>query len=123
MKLLLDMNLPPALTTALRSAGFESVHWSNVGDHRASDAAVLKWAHDNGHIVVTHDLDFAALLAAGGQTSPSVVQLRTRDLRPAQYAQLLRAALEQARDALDAGALVTVSDAESRIRILPLRQP
>ena len=122
MKLLLDMNLPPALTTALRSAGFESVHWSNVGDHRASDATVLKWAHDNGHIVVTHDLDFAALLAAGGQTSPSVVQLRTRDLRPAQYAQLLLAALEQARDALNAGALVTVSDAESRIRILPLRQ-
>ena len=122
MKLLLDMNLPPALTTALRSVGFESVHWSDVGDHRASDAIVLKWAHDNGHIVVTHDLDFAALLAAGGQTSPSVVQLRTRDLRPAQYAQLLLAALEQARDALNVGALVTVNDAESRIRILPLRQ-
>jgi hypothetical protein len=29
--------------------------------------------------------------------------------------------LAQARDAIDAGALVTVSDVESRIRILPLR--
>lgn len=123
MKLLLDMNLPPSLTATLLSAGFTAVHWSAVGDHRAPDATVLKWAHDNHHIVVTHDLDFSALLAAGGQSSPSVIQLRTRDLRPDQYAPLLIAALSQSRDALDAGALVTVSDAESRIRILPLRHP
>jgi len=121
VKLLLDMNLPPSLTMALRSAGFAAVHWSEVGDHRATDATVLKWAHDNQHVVVTHDLDFAALLAAGGQTAPSVIQLRTRDLRPTEYAPLLIAALAQARDAIDAGALVTVSDVESRIRILPLR--
>ena len=123
MKLLLDMNLPPSLTATLRSAGFTAVHWSEVGDHRAQDVAVLRWAHDNHHLVVTHDLDFSALLAAGGQSSPSVIQLRTRDLRPDQYAPLLIAALSQSRDALDAGALVTVSDAESRIRILPLRHP
>jgi predicted nuclease of predicted toxin-antitoxin system len=121
VKLLLDMNLPPSLTATLRSAGFTAVHWSDVGDHRAPDIAVLKWAHDNNHIVVTHDLDFSALLAAGGKSSPSVIQLRTRDLRPAQYAPLLISALSQSRDALEAGALVTVSDAESRIRILPLR--
>ena len=123
MKLLLDMNLPPSLTATLRSAGFTAVHWSDVGDHRAPDVTVLRWAHDNRHIVVTHDLDFSALLASGGQNSPSVIQLRTRDLRPDQYAPLLIAALSQSRDALDAGALVTVSDAESRIRILPLRHP
>jgi predicted nuclease of predicted toxin-antitoxin system len=121
VKLLLDMNIPPSVALALRSAGFTAVHWSDIGDHRAQDATLLLWAHDNGHVVVTHDLDFAALLAAGGQGSPSVIQLRTRDLRPDRYTPLLIDALSQSRDALDAGALVTVSEAESRIRILPLR--
>ena len=121
MKLLLDMNIPPAVALALRSAGFTAVHWSDIGDQRAQDATLLLWAHDNGHIVVTHDLDFAALLAAGGRSSPSVIQLRTRDLRPDRYAPLLIDALSQSRDALEAGALVTVSEAEARIRILPLR--
>jgi len=71
---------------------------------------------------VTHDLDFGALLAAGGQRTPSVLQLRTADLSPDVYAPLLIAALNQTADALADGALVTVSPSESRVRILPLRR-
>jgi predicted nuclease of predicted toxin-antitoxin system len=76
----------------------------------------------NDHVLVTHDLDFGALLAAGGQPTPSVIQLRTADLAPESYAPLLVAALTQAADTLADGALVTVSPRESRIRILPLRR-
>ena len=116
------MNLPPALTMTLRSAGFATVHWSEIGDPRATDATVLDWARANGHVLVTHDLDFGALLAAGGQQSPSVIQLRTADLAPEAYAPLLIAALGQNGDTLAEGALVTVSPSESRARILPLRR-
>ncbi len=122
MKLLLEVNLPPSLTATLRSAGFTAVHWSDIGDPRAADATVLHWAHANDHVLVTHDLDFGALLAAGGQRSPSVMQLRTADLMPDAYAPLLIAALHQTGDALADGALVTVSPRESRLRILPLRR-
>ena len=122
MKLLLDMNLPPSLTMTLRSAGFTALHWSEIGDPRAADATVLDWARANGHVLVTHDLDFGALLAAGGQPSPSVIQLRTADLAPEAYAPLLIAALSQNGDTLADGALVTVSPSESRVRILPLRR-
>lgn len=122
MKLLLDMNLPPSLTVTLRAAGFTAVHWSEIGDPRAADTIVLDWARANGHILVTHDLDFGALLAAGGQPSPSVIQLRTADLAPDAYAPLLIAALGQTGDTLAEGALVTVSPRESRVRILPLRR-
>jgi predicted nuclease of predicted toxin-antitoxin system len=122
VKLLLDMNLPPSLTATLRSAGFTAVHWSEMGDPRAADMTVLDWARANGHVLVTHDLDFGALLAAGGQQSPSVIQLRTADLAPDAYAPLLIAALNQTSDTLADGALVTVSPSESRVRILPLRR-
>ncbi len=122
MKLLLDMNLPPSVTATLRSAGFSVVHWSDEGDPRAADTTVLEWAQTNGHVLVTHDLDFGALLAAGGQRTPSVLQLRTADLAPDVYAPLLIAALHQTADALTEGALVTVSPSESRVRILPLRR-
>ena len=71
---------------------------------------------------MTHDLDFGALLAAGGQQSPSVIQLRTADLAPDASAPLLIAALDQTSDTLADGALVTVSPSESRVRILPLRR-
>lgn len=34
MKILIDMNLSPDWVDALRSNGFDCVHWSRVGDPR-----------------------------------------------------------------------------------------
>jgi predicted nuclease of predicted toxin-antitoxin system len=73
MKLLLDMNLAPDWCGVLGREGFDAVHWSAVGDGRATDAIVMAWARANGRVVVTHDLDFGALLAATGAEGPSVV--------------------------------------------------
>ncbi|MBP9592345.1 MAG: DUF5615 family PIN-like protein [Steroidobacteraceae bacterium] len=122
MKLLLDMNIPPSLAERLESAGHQAVHWSQVGDPRASDTKVLEWARANHFVLITHDLDFGALLAAGGDLTPSVFQLRTGDLGPDAFAPMLIEALDQVRDALEVGSLVTVSPAEARIRILPLKR-
>ena len=41
MKLLLDMNLAPRWVGFLQEHGFEAVHWSSVGDAKASDAAIM----------------------------------------------------------------------------------
>jgi hypothetical protein len=43
VKLLLDMNLSPVWATILREAGFESVHWSQVGKPTASDKEIFDW--------------------------------------------------------------------------------
>jgi len=40
MKILIDMNLSPAWVTALKEAGFESVHWSEIGEPDASDETI-----------------------------------------------------------------------------------
>ncbi|MEF8794358.1 MAG: DUF5615 family PIN-like protein [Thiohalorhabdus sp.] len=64
MKLLLDMNLSPRWTAVLSDAGFETVHWSTIGPNDAPDTQIMAFAQANGHVVVTHDLDFSAILAA-----------------------------------------------------------
>ena len=74
MKLLLDMNLSPRWVRTLTDAGFEAQHWSICGKGSAADAEIMAFAKANGYVVVTHDLDFSAILAATGGDKPSVVQ-------------------------------------------------
>jgi predicted nuclease of predicted toxin-antitoxin system len=41
VNLLLDMNLSPVLARLLSSHGHDVVHWSEVGDYRATDVTIL----------------------------------------------------------------------------------
>ena len=120
MKLLVDMNLSPDWCPVLKRQGWTTAHWSAVGDPRAPDRAVMDWARTNGYVVLTHDLDFGALLATTRSTGPSVVQLRTRDVLPAGVETLLVAVLRAHQVALEHGALVSVDEARGRVRVLPL---
>ena len=56
MKLLVGMNISPALCAVLSAAGWESIHWSDVGDRSATDSAILEYAKTHGYVVLTHDL-------------------------------------------------------------------
>jgi predicted nuclease of predicted toxin-antitoxin system len=71
MKLLVDMNLSPRWIVALRGAGVEAEHWSEVGDPRAPDEKIMACAAAGGWVVLTHDLDFGAILAATRGDKPS----------------------------------------------------
>lgn len=73
MKLLVDMNLSPRWIGLLEGAGIEAVHWSSVGARNAPDAQIMAYASASGSIVLTHDLDFGAILAATHGEKPSVV--------------------------------------------------
>lgn len=123
MKILIDMNLSPAWVGFLEGYGFVAVHWSNIGDPRAPDRELMSWAREHEHVVFTHDLDFGVLLATSGDSSPSVVQVRTLDVLPdaigAQVVEVLRG---HGVD-LDAGAIVTLDGSTSRVRILPVHRP
>jgi predicted nuclease of predicted toxin-antitoxin system len=122
LKLLIDMNLSPSWVEALRVMGFEAVHWSNVGDPRASDRELLAHAKAAGYTVFTNDLDFGAILAASAASGPSVIQVRATDLTPAHLGSLVERALGQYRELLETGALITVESARLRTRILPLKK-
>ena len=122
MKLLVDMNLSPSWVEALRAMGFEAVHWSSVGDPRASDRELLAYAEAGGLHRFHDDLDFGTILAASAASSPSVIQVRATDLTPARLGSLVQSALAQYGDWLEAGALITIEAARLRARILPLKK-
>jgi predicted nuclease of predicted toxin-antitoxin system len=121
MKVLVDMNLSPAWVSLLAEAGFEAIHWSDVGAANAPDDELLIWAAEHGCIVLTADLDFGAILAAARTTRPSVVQVRSDILTPQAIGGKVMAAMRQAREELLEGALISVDAARARLRILPLR--
>jgi predicted nuclease of predicted toxin-antitoxin system len=122
MRILVDVNLPPTWVETREAAGFEGVHWRDVGAMNAPDVAIMQWARDHQAIVFTHDLDFSALLAATGALGPSVVQVRTQDVTPAAISTVVIAALKQHHAALLQGALVTIDLLATRVRILPIRR-
>jgi predicted nuclease of predicted toxin-antitoxin system len=122
LKLLLDMNLSPALAPMLASAGHLVRHWSSVGDPRAPDSVVLEWCRTNDHVLITNDLGFGAILAAAGATAPSVLQVRDHDLAPNRLLPVLLSALQQFRSALEQRALISVDPRRTRVRVLPIGQ-
>jgi predicted nuclease of predicted toxin-antitoxin system len=119
MKILIDMNLSPDWVKVLADAGWESVHWSTVGDMRAPDEVIMAWVRENDCVVFTHDLDFGVLLALTRAESPSVIQVRTQDAFPNALGDRLIKVLQEHQSALEKGALLTVDEGKSRVRILP----
>ncbi|HTW59569.1 MAG TPA: DUF5615 family PIN-like protein [Terriglobales bacterium] len=120
MKLLVDMNLSPRWVDLLHHAGWEAEHWSALGRANAPDSEIMAYAAKHGYVVLTHDLDFSAILAATHGEKPSVVQLRIDDINPREAGTRLVTALRHLERELEAGALITIGMQKSRVRLLPL---
>ncbi len=121
MKLLIDMNLSPLWVAVFEKEGLEAIHWTDVGDPRAPDSDIMRWARDNGYTVFTHDLDFGALLAASRHESPSVIQVRCQNVTPDYIGNCVLSALTQFKQHLKEGALISINEKNARVRILPLK--
>ena len=120
MKLLVDMNLSPRWIDVFAGAEIGSVHWSSLGASNASDTEIMAFAASNDYVLITHDLDFGAILAATQDEKPSVVQIRSDDVNPDVIGVTVVMALRQMADELETGALVTVDTNRTRLRVLPL---
>jgi predicted nuclease of predicted toxin-antitoxin system len=121
MKLLVDMNLSPHWVDLLANAGIDAEHWSKIGPHNAPDSEIMAYAKANEYIVLTHDLDFGAILAATHGEKPSVVQIRSEDVSPDAIGKQVIVALCQMESELKSGALLTIDPRRTRLRILPLQ--
>jgi predicted nuclease of predicted toxin-antitoxin system len=120
MKLLHDMNLSPRWAAWFTAEGIQAVHWSTLGAPDAPDEVVMAFARAEDYIVLTHDLDFSAILAASKGNKPSVEQIRSDDLRPERIGEMVVQALRQTQDELEAGALLIIDMWRARVRLLPL---
>lgn len=120
MRIVIDMNLSPRWVKFLANAGIEAAHWSAIGPQNAPDAEIMAYAASHGLTVLTHDLDFSAILSATQGNKPSVVQIRAEDISPEKIGRQVVNALKQSAAELTEGALVTVDPNRSRLRVLPL---
>ncbi len=118
--IVVDMNLSVEWIPFLEQEGWPAVHWSDIGDPRAEDTAIMAWALREGRVVFTHDLDFGTTLALTHAGGSSVIQVRSQRVLPEHIGALVLAALKQYEAELSAGALVVVEAGRNRVRVLPL---
>ena len=81
----------------------------------------MAFAAANDYVVLTHDLDFSAILAATHGDKPSVVQIRAENVSQDIIVKQVIAAIRQMESELEEGALLTVDPGRTRLRLLPLR--
>ena len=115
------MNLSPQWVGELRRHGVEAVHWSSIGDPRATDRTIMQWAAANGYAVFTHDLDFGAVLAATQTAQPTVIQIRVQMPLPELVAEKVVATVRAFEQDIEAGAVITIEPGRTRVRVLPLK--
>jgi predicted nuclease of predicted toxin-antitoxin system len=123
MNILLDMNVSVEWIKPFRDAGLNCIHWSQIGDIRAPDVEIFQWAAQHQYIVYTHDLDFGAILAATNTQFPSVIQIRSQKFFPDNSLTIkyIINSLQHYANDLQDGALITIDEQKSRVRILPLK--
>lgn len=114
------MNISPKWVEALASHGHETVHWSSVGRPDASDSDIMAWAKVHDYVVMTSDLDFGEILAITKDSLSSVIQLRDSRNDPTTMLPLVLKALAKCAADLTRGALVSIDQQHSRLKLLPL---
>jgi predicted nuclease of predicted toxin-antitoxin system len=114
------MGISPRTVAFLRGLDHDAVHLHTLGLDRLPDAAILELARAENRILLTHDLDFAELIAAGGEALPSVIVFRLRNMQPERVNHHLQGILAQHQEPLERGAIVSVVEGQARVRRLPI---
>lgn len=120
MKFLVDMGVSPHVCADLRAQGYDCRHIAEEGLERLPDRDILSKAREEHCVLLTHDLDFAELVAIGGTQWPSVIIFRLRNMRPDNIRRYLNEILRLHGEAIERGALISVTEGQARIRQQPL---
>ena len=120
MKFLADMGISPKIVVFLHALGHDAVHLSDQGLERLPDPGIVEKARQEGRVVLVHDLGFGELIAASGATLPSMITFRLRNMHPDRVNGALQSILSQQGEALEHGAMVSVTEGQVRVRRLPL---
>lgn len=122
MSFLADMGISPRTVEFLRDLGHEVTHLHEEGLDKLSDALILKKARREGRVLFTSDLDFSELVAASGVQIPSVISFRLKDMRPDNVNRHLLSILKHHVDALERGAIISITEGRIRLRLLPIEK-
>ena len=114
------MGVSPRTVEFLVGLGYGAVHLNALGLGRMKDADIVLKAREENRIILTSDLDFGQLMAASGARLPSVIIFRLPKMSPDIVNPRLRRVISDFRDALESGAIISVSERAARIRWLPI---
>jgi hypothetical protein len=120
MKFLADMGISLRTVQWLRDQGFDTVHLRDQGLQLLPDQEIIEKAYQENRIILTVDLDFPQLLATSKRLLPSVVLFRLGNENYDLINDRLSVILQECREVLEAGAIISVTDRMLRIRLLPI---
>jgi len=121
VRLLLDEGVPLRSAARLRELGFDASHVLEHDWQGRSDTFIVDQARKMEAVIVGYDSDFHRLLAHQNADGPSVIRVREDGLSFEQLADLIAATVTSQGEHLHAGALVSVTRYQVRLRLLPLR--
>jgi predicted nuclease of predicted toxin-antitoxin system len=120
IRLLLDPGLPRSTGKHFSLVDWDVVHVGEIGMSTSSDKEILEAGRLDNRVCVTLDADFHALLATTYASSPSTVRIRREGLDARSIAELLQTIWPRIIQAVDGGAMVTVTERSVRVRSLPI---
>lgn len=120
IRILLDQGLPRSTASHLQDEKWDILHVGDIGLSKAQDTELIKYARENGRIIITLDSDFHAFIAVANAESPSVIRIRIEGLKGPEMALLIRQIWPKIEFSLNQGAMVTVTEKSIRIHKLPL---
>jgi predicted nuclease of predicted toxin-antitoxin system len=103
MSLLVDAQLPSALTRYLAANGLECTHVQDLGLASADDRMIWEYARAHNLAIVTKGEDFQAFANRQGRIPPQVVWVRLGNCRTPVLLAAFSKVLPAMRDALVAG--------------------
>jgi predicted nuclease of predicted toxin-antitoxin system len=107
VRFLVDQGLSPEVARELRAGGHDALHVTEVGLQSAADRLIFARATAESRILLTSDLDFAAL-ASRSPSSACVIIFRMQRLKPRDVARRLHEVIAAEGERLAAGLIVSV---------------
>lgn len=119
MRFLADMGISPQTVQRLRDSHHDAVHIADERLHKASDSDIIAKARAENRIL-THDLDFGAIMAGSRAALPSLVIFRLANMQPDRVSRYLDLVIDRYGAALEAGVIVVITEKKIRVRQLPV---
>ena len=120
MKFLADMGISPKTVVFLQGLEQDIVHLHEQGLDRTADFDILEKSLCEKRILLTHDLDFGELIARSRARLPSIIIFRLRNMSPEKVNLYLHEVITKHPDALQQGVIISVTEGQIRIRLLPI---
>ena len=121
LSFLANMNISPLTVEELRKLGWNIVRIPEVMDRKSKDVDILAYARNHNKVVITQDLDFSMILAIGGYTKPSLINLRLENAKPDFVTLRIIDVISVMERELKQGVVVTIDETSARYRDLPIQ--